>query len=265
MRYIVDNDLHIHSFLSSCSRDEEQTSERILQYAKENKLKTVCLANHFWDESVHGASDWYAPQGYTHISQAKPLPQEEGIRFLFGCEAELNKELVLGVSKERISEFDFIVISTTHFHMKGFTLTDEENSSAENKAIAWIKRLDTVFGMDLPFYKVGIAHLACKLIAAERDEYLRVLELLPENELIRVFTKAAKLGVGIELNSGDMSYAESEESTVLRPFKIAKKCGCKFYFGSDAHHPQNLNRAKSVFEKAVDALALTENDKFIIQ
>ena len=130
--------------------------------------------------------------------------------------------------------------------------------------IAWIKRLDAVFGMDLPFYKVGIAHLACKLIAAERDEYLRVLELLPENELIRVFTKAAKLGVGIELNSGDMSYAESEESTVLRPFKIAKKCGCKFYFGSDAHHPNDFDRAKEGFEYVVELLNLTEDDKFVL-
>jgi len=39
MKFKVDHDYHIHSFLSSCSHDPEQTPERILAYAKERKLK----------------------------------------------------------------------------------------------------------------------------------------------------------------------------------------------------------------------------------
>lgn len=50
MKFKVDHDLHIHSHLSSCSRDPEQTPERILQYAKENGFKTVCLTDHYWDK-----------------------------------------------------------------------------------------------------------------------------------------------------------------------------------------------------------------------
>ncbi len=50
MKYIVDNDLHIHSKISSCSNAPEQINERILQYAEENGLKTICLTGHFWDE-----------------------------------------------------------------------------------------------------------------------------------------------------------------------------------------------------------------------
>ena len=38
MRYIVDHDLHIHSFGSMCSKDPEQTPQRILQYAQETGL-----------------------------------------------------------------------------------------------------------------------------------------------------------------------------------------------------------------------------------
>ena len=38
MKYIYDHDLHIHSKISACSNDPEQTCERILQYAKENNL-----------------------------------------------------------------------------------------------------------------------------------------------------------------------------------------------------------------------------------
>ena len=93
MKYIIDNDLHIHSKISSCSNDPDQTKERILRYAEENGLRTICLTDHFWDEAVDGASDWYQPQNYKHISTSIPLPQVENVRFLFGCETELNKNL----------------------------------------------------------------------------------------------------------------------------------------------------------------------------
>ena len=118
--------------------------------------------------------------------------------------------------------------------------------------------------MDLPFYKIGMAHLTCPLIAPTREEYIEVLKLIPQEEMVRLFKKAAKLEVGIELNSYDMKFAEEEADIVLRPYKIAKQCGCKFYCGSDAHHPNTLDSAKAIFERAVDLLELTEEDKFII-
>ncbi|MBQ2667576.1 MAG: PHP domain-containing protein [Clostridia bacterium] len=262
MRFIVDHDLHIHSQISSCSRDPEQTPTRLLRYAQENGLNTICLTDHFWDETVEGASEWYAPQNFAHISAAKPLPQAEGIRFLFGCETELNRFLTVGASRARMDALDFIIIPTTHFHMRGYTLFEDELMTAETRAAAWVRRLDAVLNMDLPFHKVGLAHLTCGLIAPERETYLQVLSLLPETEMQRLFTKAAALGVGIELNASDMDFADDEAETVLRPYRIAKACGCKFYCGSDAHHPQTLDRAKAIFERAVDALGLLESDKF---
>ena len=108
MKYTIDNDLHIHSMLSLCSNNPRQNTNAILEYAKENGLKTLCLTDHFWDDAVDGASDWYAEQDFSHIAAAKPLPQCKGIRFLFGCETELNKYLTLGVSPEKYDRFDFI-------------------------------------------------------------------------------------------------------------------------------------------------------------
>lgn len=264
MKYIVDNDLHIHSNISACSNDPDQTNERILRYAKENGLKTICLTDHFWDESVEGASDWYRPQNYEHIAAAKPLPQEDNVQFLFGCETELNKNLTLGISKEKFHLFDFIIIPTTHFHMIDYALSKEDAADAQCRASAWVKRLDAVLGMDLPFHKTGIAHLTCGLIAPKREEYIEVLKLIPKEEMERLFNKAAQLGVGIELNSSDMKFTDKEADVVLRPYRIAKQCGCKFYCGSDAHHPDNLDKAKAIFERAIDLLELTEEDKFII-
>ena len=265
MKYMIDNDLHIHSKLSSCSGDPKQTNERILRYAEENGLRTICVTDHFWDENVEGASEWYRKQDYKHIAAAKPLPQGENVRFLFGCETELNKDLTLGISKEKFDLFDFIIIPTTHFHMKGYTLTEEQSADAKNRAKAWVERMDAVLEMDLPFHKTGLAHLTCGLMAPAREEYIEVLKLIPEKEMRRLFQKAATLGVGIELNAGDMNFAEEETDIILRPYRIAKQCGCKFYCGSDAHHPEDLDGAKAIFEKAAQLLELTETDKFIIR
>lgn len=118
--------------------------------------------------------------------------------------------------------------------------------------------------MELPFKKIGIAHLACSLIAPNREDYLKVLNLLPTEKLEQLFKKCAELGVGIELNADDMNFADDEAETVLRMFRIAKQQGCKFYMGSDAHHPNELDNAKRLFERAIDMLELTEDDKFHI-
>lgn len=265
MRYIVDNDLHIHSKISLCSDDPEQTTERILKYGIDNGIKTLCLADHYWDEAVEGAeTDFYKIQNFDHVKAALPLPQADGVRFLFGVETDLTRNLVLGISKEKYEYFDFVVIPTTHFHMRGFTIFDEEGNTPENRAKAWVKHFDAVLNMDIPFKKTGIAHLTCGLIAPTREEFLETIRLIPQNEMDALFKRAAQVGVGIELNSSDMNYAPEEAEIVLRPYLTAKEMGCKFYCGSDAHHPAWLDKAKAIFERAVDVLNLTEDDKFII-
>jgi len=264
MKYIIDNDLHIHSYLSSCSGDPEQNTGRILRYAEENGIHTLCLTDHFWDSAVPGASGWYGPQDFEHIRQALPLPRKEGIRFLFGCETELDRHLTLGISRQRLEVFDFIIIPTTHMHMSGFTISEEEGADASSRADAWVRRLDAVLNMDLPFRKVGLAHLTCKLIDRRPEEYRKILELLPEEDLYRLFRKAAKLGVGIELNASDMTFREGEQEAVLRPYRIARDCGCKFYLGTDAHHPAAFENMRKIFDRAIDLLDLREEDKFTL-
>lgn len=262
MRYVVDHDLHIHSYLSSCSRDPEQTAERILAYAEANGLKNICITDHLWDSSVDGASKWYAPQNIEHISKILPLPQSDKVKFHFGCETELDKNLTLGLAKENFDKFDFIIIPTTHLHMIGFTI-DEDQLNREGRRNAYINRIEAVLAMDLPFHKIGIAHLTTSLIAREDwQEHMAILDSISDDTLGEIFADAAKKGVGIELNMGYDRYEKTELERVLRPYRIAKSVGCKFYFGSDAHHPDALDSANQKFECIVDDLGLTEDDKF---
>jgi hypothetical protein len=173
--------------------------------------------------------------------------------------------MTLGISPERFSDFDFIIVPTTHLHMDGFTIDEEDIDSHERRARLWVERLCSVLSMPLPFHKVGIAHLACFLLdRRSRKDYLTTLNLIPSEEMERLFSRASEVGCGIELNMSDMSFPDSVAETVLRPFRIAKSCGCKFYLGSDAHHPENFARFREVYERAISLLQLTENDKFIL-
>ena len=68
---------------------------------------------------------------------------------------------------------------------------------------------------------------------------------------------------GVEVHGNTLSYCKTEEEIelALRPFRIAKKCGCKFYLGSDAHRPHEFEGAKEKIERLIDLLVLTEDDK----
>lgn len=264
MKYRIDHDLHVHSFLSKCAKNPDQTPQRILDGARQAGIRTVCMTNHFWDEEVPGASAWYSEQNYPHICKDLPLPTAEGFSFLFGCETELNGELTLGLSKNKYEKFDFIIVPTTHFHMT-FNLLPEEKDTVEKRVKAYLIRLDALLAMDLPFHKVGLAHPACPLIHKEsREGYLDTLAALPEEALRTLFAKTANAGMGVELNFSDLNYAPEEEDTVLRLFRIAKEEGCLFYLGSDIHSPTDYKKQIPVWERAVDALGLTEEHKFIL-
>ena len=70
MKFQIDHDYHIHSLLSARSRDPEQTTERILQYARDNGMRRVCITDHYWDAAVLGSSKCYEPQNFEHISRS---------------------------------------------------------------------------------------------------------------------------------------------------------------------------------------------------
>ena len=80
----------------------------------------------------------------------------------------------------------------------------------------------------------------------------------------KLFTEAAKVGIGIELNAHAIHFTDEEAELTLLPYRIAKDCGCKFYCGSDTHEVDQFSFAIPRLERAVECLDLTEDDKFII-
>ena len=258
-KFTIDHDLHLHSQLSLCSGDPEQTADALLAYAEREGLSYICVTDHYWDENVPGASGWYAAQNFAHVTQILPLPMSEACKLHFGCEIDMDRFLTLGISKKTMDAFSFIIVPTSHLHMSGFTI-DPEDTSVGRRAQLYMQRNHALLDMDLPFYKMGLAHFTCSLMArnceGSRDD---ILNAISDAEYAALFARVAKSGMGVELN---VSLTDPQSTDTMRPYRIAKEQGCKFYLGSDAHHPAGLAAARARFEAVIDALELCEEDKF---
>ena len=264
MSFRVDHDYHIHSQLSACSSDPKQSTESILQYALDNGLRTIVLTDHYWDNTVPGPSDWYRPQDFAHIAQSRPLPQHESCRFLFGCETDMNRFGVVGIPEERYDDFDFIIVPTTHLHMPGFTRLDD-GERVQKRAATFVKRFEQFLSQSLPYHKVGLAHITCPLIMRKDNMYVKVLDTVTDAQFANLFSGCAEKGCGVEINVPLSQLTdEAIRESCLRPYRIAKAQGCRFYFGSDAHHPGDFDGVCDKFRLAADMLQLTADDQFII-
>ncbi|MBQ7299759.1 MAG: hypothetical protein IJW77_07960 [Clostridia bacterium] len=266
MRFIYDHDLHIHSRISPCGGDPNQTPQRILQYAVDNGLKTICITDHYWDSTVPHPYGTGAGQTTEQILSALPLPEADGIRFLFGAETEMDLDCTIGVGREMIERLDFIIVPLNHLHMTGFSCRGDEDAAERARWI--VRRFDALLDADLPHHKVGLAHFTDGLIYPG-GKNTDVLMRIPESEYRRLFGRAAELGIGIELNmpaaKADLrEMTWEEDADELNVYRIAKEMGCKFYFGSDAHTVAGLGWAKRNAEKIIDLLDLDEQDKFTL-
>ena len=269
MGYIIDHDFHIHSGGSMCSGDPNQTPARILRYAAEEGFSAVALTDHFWDETVPmlqggWGPDFYTSQNWAHITKQLPLPNQEGIRFLFGAEVDMTLDGTIGISPERLAQMDILLISISHFHMTDFTIRSEDAATPEGRAKVLLDKLDLLLTYDLPWHKISLAHLTGpKLGGGDPDFHCEVLRLVQGERLTAIFRSIAEKGMGIELNTGTFHFSnEAEEAAVVAFYAHAKECGCKFTFGSDEHKSNGFAYHRERGQCMADALGLTEEDIF---
>ncbi len=269
MKYKINHDIHIHSKLSICSCDESQDKFAILDYAEKSDYDYICITDHCWSSDIPCHLDFFnnnlgwhklnrnVIQNIEHVSSIKPLPQGKNVKFYFGCETDLDDTRVLGLRKEDFDKFDFVNVSVDHLHMYPFV-------SVEENIKEYVDKIDKVLDMDLPFHKIGLAHLTIHYLAPKGD-WIKVSKGVSDEMYEKLFTKAAKVGVGIELNAYEFDKnicSDEEIEQSLKVFGIAKRCGCKFYLGSDTHFPKDFARALPSFTLAVERLGFTEDDKF---
>lgn len=260
-KIIVDHDIHVHTFLSSCSSDPEAVPKLMLAEAARCGLKTVGFADHLWDAAVPGASEWYRPQDFTHISQIRAqMPTDtRGIRVLCGCETEYVGNGVVGISPAVAEQLDFVLVPMSHFHMEGFVRPAEINRPHQIAALM-VQRFAEVIELEVT---TGIAHPFLPCVFPERTD--EIIGAIDDDEFADQFGRAAERGVSIEITTAAFPSIEAGESegfhdeTFMRMYRLALRAGCLFHFASDTHCLAKVGQARKL-EPFARQLGLTQEN-----
>lgn len=257
---VVDHDIHVHTFLSRCSDDPEAVPGRILARAAGCGLRTIGFSDHLWDAEVPGASEWYRPQDFEHVSQIRAqIPEEtHGIRVLIGCETEYLGRGVVGISPEAARQLDFVLVPHSHFHMEGF-VRPAHVKTPEQIADLLAERFAEAVELEVT---TGIAHPFLPCILPERTD--EILARISDARFADLFGRAAERGVSIEITTGAFPSAAGREiegfsdETFLRVYGLALEAGCRFHFASDAHTLPRIGQVRRL-EPFVRRLGLTRD------
>lgn len=107
---------------------------------------------------------------------------------------------------------------------------------------------------------VSIAHSfsPCGVPHAKKNEYLAHIR---DEDAAECYRAAAKMGLYIELNVGAITEVSFDmtNNRLIDLYRIAKKEGCQFTFGTDSHSVKGLELIEWG-DKVADALELTSGD-----
>ena len=235
----IEHDIHIHTTLSLCAHDGTAKLDAYLELAKKQGIKKLGFADHMWDAAIPGASEgFYKPQDFAHVSQLRQEIRDkdgtDGIKLYFGCEAEYDpwrKDIAL--TEEVAQQFDFILVPNSHTHMM---MPKEYYEPKERHAQFMLDAFRDIVSSPLAKYVTSMAH-PFSAVCCPYDR--RVLyDLITPAQYREVFCMAKEANIAIELNTSGYpidNLAHIMDEPSIRMFDLAKECGCKFTFGSDAH------------------------------
>ncbi|MBQ9976037.1 MAG: hypothetical protein IJP16_05955 [Clostridia bacterium] len=271
----ITHDFHIHTRLSLCAGPNGGTLQGYLKNAKELGLTTLGFAEHFWDAGV-GFDSLYIPsrngkdvpwyyktQNFEHIYELKKeidATDTGDVRVLFGVEGEYDPvNHGIAVTEEVAEQLDFIIVPNSHTHMM---MDKALYTPLEAHRDYMVKALEEIATCPMAKYVKAIAH-PFDPVTVPLDEETKILTIISDDVFKRVFTLMAEKNIAFEINTGTMSSiyrntTETEEHE--RMFYLAKACGCKFSFGSDAHSEAGQLKHPEFSQKLVDLLSLTEDD-----
>lgn len=236
--YPIDHDLHIHTHLSACCHHKDkQTPALILELAREMGLRTVGFADHVWTTADPAPSGWYKPQDRSQIDRLRAdlAAIETPLRVLVGCEADMIAPGRIGLDRATAESLDFVLLACSHFHMKGFVA---QPAGTEPRALA-----DHM----LAFFRAGVESGLATSIAHPLlpigflEHFDRAVDAVTDSEFLDAFGRAAEKGVALEVTTGFLTAPSKpafSPDTPLRFLILARRAGCRFTLGSDAHDPE---------------------------
>ena len=254
-------DLHLHTNLSKCG-DKNTCVASFVPYCEREGLSVIGISNHLYATDTDGIN------GRTyleHILQGRREIEELGdcgVKILFGCEAEIFWGHEPGLRRQDEHNFDYVLLSPSHFFNWMNIYGSMDLSNADKVRDLLLKQFTRAcrepYGIP-----VGIAHPLYPIGCPWEQE---VVDGITDEQLSECFSLAAETGKSIEIHAclyrnGTKLDEEGLSPSYLRILSAAKKCGCRFHFGTDAHmSPFSFVGAHERLERAAKRIGVTADD-----
>lgn len=256
----ITQDLHVHTNLSVCAKPAA-TFDMYMETAKEKGITTVGFADHLWDDTYeHVCPGFYRKQNVDRVLSLKDVmrPVEE-IDVYLGCEAEYDPKICgVALSPENAEKFDFVIVPVSHTHM---VMPKDLYEPIEKHKQFMLDAWRNVLNCDVTKYVTAMAHPFQPVCCPYGWEPM--IEYITDDEYKYAFDMAAEKNVAVEINLAGLRWKSEENikaSPLMRMFRIAKDCGCRFTFGSDSHNQGGHEGYNRAGEYVSELLGLCEDD-----
>jgi len=255
----IDHDLHVHTYLSDCCTDKAHHRPReILSLAERMGVRTIGFTDHLWVNPDIPASDWYRPQNETQITRLREdlSSISSSVRVLVGCESEIVAPGRFGITRAFAETLDFVLLPGGHFHMREF-VEQPKSDSPRDIGRHVLKFFVSAASSGLA---TAIAHPLKPIGYVNRFD--QAIAALSDAELVDAFGVAVEHKVAVEITTGFLPSQHQELFSIETPMRflsLAKKAGCKFTFGTDAHDPARQERLPELMY-FVKAVGITKED-----
>ncbi|MBE6883480.1 MAG: PHP domain-containing protein [Ruminococcaceae bacterium] len=248
----ITHDFHVHTYLSPCGKDSA-TLDAYMKQAKRLGLKKMGFADHYWDENIpmefekinclvgdHNTSSFYTPSNTACVLSLKKQidalsPAEKGdLKIYLGCEVEYDPiHRGPALSEEHAEQFDFVIAASSHTHMM---MPKDLYHPWEKHMDFMVQAYEDILNSSISRYITSLVH-PFEICCAPYDD-MYILDRMPADVFHRVFDKTANKDIAVEVNVYSFAHMDQNQiadSSKFKMLQIAKKCGCKFTFGSDSH------------------------------
>ncbi len=260
------SDLHIHTNRSLCApRTTEPAS--YLPYCEQEGIRLIGISDHVYPtEMIHQ----FGYTNETRMSRLLSLRQaikeandsQSRVGFLFGCEIDYFPSVGAPyISPEESLQFDYILFASSHILNYPHMYTSYDLNSPDVLRRLTIERFVAACSLDYPV-PMGICHPLYPICSPYQAE---IIDGMSDSCLKELFSMAAEKQISVEIHAclyrKDTPLNEEGLSEhYLRILSMAKSCGCKFHFGSDAHEPKAFVGVHDKLRRAAELIGVTEAD-----
>ncbi|MBR7142490.1 MAG: PHP domain-containing protein [Clostridia bacterium] len=246
-------DLHLHTNLSLCA-PSTTTAESYLPYCEQEGIKRIGISNHLY---LHLGLE-YTLQS---CEQIRALQNRTSVQLLFGCEMELHYGRPPMLDRQSASAFDYVLVAPSHIFNQIHHYRDFDLSTPEKVRHLTIENFKQACYLDLGV-PTAICHPLYPICAPDQQE---ILDGMDDQMLGECYTLAARHEKSIEIHAclyrNTVTLDEEGLSpSYIRMLSIAKECGCRFHFGSDAHAPETFIGKHALLERAAQRAGIRWED-----